>query len=919
MNTSDLHAIVIEDNEDDALLMVREVQKNGYDVQWQRVQTSLEFRTALTTGSCDVILADYTLPQFSAPEALDILKESGLDIPFLVISGTIGEDAAVALVKSGANDYVMKRNMRRLGQVVERELREFDVRKRKRGAERALAESEERYRLLYERAPIPYQSLDIDGNLLEVNDSWLTTLGYTREEIIGRWFGDFLTPGLRDKFRTNFPKFKAAGEITGIEFQMVRKNGSTVLVSFDGKIGHNELGAFKQTHCILTDITERRHAEEEIRSLLTKVQAEKELQTRLLNSMTDEVWFADETGHFTLENPAACKAFALENPANIDIQSFAESLEVLRPDGSPRPVDETPPLRALAGETVTDQEEIIRLPLSGELRYRLVNSSPVRDPQGKIVGCVSVVRDITERKRAEEALRESEAFTKAVMDNLPFGVAVNSLDPAVEFTYMNDSFPRLYRTTREALSHPDGFWDAVYEEPAFREKMKKMVLEDIATGDPKHMQWVDVPISRKGAETTFVSAMNTSVPGKQLAISSVWDVTDRKKAETEKEALQMQLVQSQKMEAIGQLAGGVAHDFNNLLTGILGNVAILRSDLPASDPMVANLNSVETAARQAADLAKGLLTFSRRAVVAAVPLDMGEAIDTTLSILKQSLPATMNIVRDVEQPTWSVLADRSQIAQVILNLAVNARDAMQGKGTLTIRLRNEQVGEEYVRLHPFARVGESVHLSVADTGPGIPDEIREHLFEPFHTTKPASSGTGLGLSIVYGAVKQAAGWVTVDSPASGGAQFDIFLPRCLDKPIVQGVPDRISTNVCSGTVLVVEDEPVVSAVAQALLTRSGCAVLTAEDGASALRALEEHQRTIDLILLDMTMPGMTIQEIIPALRALSPSVPIVLTSGYTSSDTVKQMLEEGAVQGFLGKPYEMRELLDSVKLLLRRE
>jgi PAS domain S-box-containing protein len=535
-------------------------------------------------------------------------------------------------------------------------------------------------------------------------------------------------------------------------------------------------------------VTERKRAEEDIRSLLRQVQADKDMQDRLLGSMSDEVWFADTTGHFTLANPAACKTFSLESASNTDIQQFAESLEVLRPDGSPRPVQEAPPLRALAGETVTDQEEIVRLPLSGELRYRLVNASPVRDAQCTVIGCVSVVRDITNRKRAEE----------------------------------------------EAV------------------------------------------------------------------------------------ALQAQLQQSQKMDAIGQLAGGVAHDFNNLLTGILGNVAIMRSDLPSSDPVVANLLAVETAARQAADLAKGLLTFSRRAVVAAAPLDMAAAVDTTLAILKQSLPATMEIVRDVEEPSWSVVADHSQIAQVILNLAVNARDAMEGKGTLTIRLRNEEVGKEYVRTHPVARTGEFVHLSVADTGPGIPDEIREHLFEPFHTTKPAGSGTGLGLSIIYGAVKQADGWVTPDSAMGGGTIFDIFLPRCLEEPSAPGVPGPLAANVCSGTVLVVEDEPVVCAVAQALLTRSGCTAMTAVDGASALATFRQHQETIDLILLDMTMPGMTTEDIVQRLRAMDAHVPILLTSGYTSGGAVTRMLEEGTVQGFLPKPYELTELLSTINRLLKQ-
>jgi signal transduction histidine kinase/CheY-like chemotaxis protein len=405
-------------------------------------------------------------------------------------------------------------------------------------------------------------------------------------------------------------------------------------------------------------------------------------------------------------------------------------------------------------------------------------------------------------------------------------------------------------------------------------------------------------------------------------------VTERKRAEAEKEALQAQLLQSQKMDAIGQLAGGVAHDFNNLLTGILGNTAIMRSDLPASDPLVANLNAVEAAAHQAADLAKGLLTFSRKAVVTAVPLDMAEAIDTTLDILKQSLPATLEIVRDYEQTVWNVLLDQSQMTQILLNLAVNARDAMKGKGTLTIRARNEVVEQEYVQDHLLARAGEFVHLSVTDTGPGMSSEVMQHLFEPFYTTKPVGSGTGLGLSIVYGAVKQAGGWITaVSTDGAGknaphikqtcsGVTFDIYLPRCLEEPTQSFTPSPLSVNLRSGTVLVVEDEPVVRAVAQTLLSRSGYMVLTAPDGASALKVLLDHPTDIDLVLLDMTMPGMTSGEIVHAIRTLDPTVPILLNSGYTSNGTVNQMLAEGSVQGFLGKPYELQELLRTVARLM---
>ncbi|MBA4364927.1 MAG: hypothetical protein C0398_02830 [Coprothermobacter sp.] len=535
--------------------------------------------------------------------------------------------------------------------------------------------------------------------------------------------------------------------------------------------------------------------------------------------------------------------------------------------------------------------------------------------------CGMLMVDRLRREQAAVAVRESESQFRALSEQAAIGVTKTETATG-KYVFVNQRFADIVGYAREELLTMS-FHDLT-DPHDLTEDLNNV---DLLVAGKIHEYSMEKRYLRKDGTAVSVNLTvsplwNPGEPPLHL-IGLVEDITERKQAEA-------QLRQSQKMEAIGELAGGVAHDFNNLLTGILGNIALMRSSLPPTDPLLENLNAAETAARQAADLTKGLLTFGRRAVVSAVPLDMAEAVDTTLVMLKQSLPATIDIVRDVEPTTWSVLADRSQIVQVILNLAVNARDAMQSKGTLTIRTRNEVLGQEYVQKHPLARPGEFVHLSVADTGPGIPDEIREHLFEPFHTTKPTGSGTGLGLSIVYGAVKQAGGWVTADSPPpedvcsirgvpqAAGTVFDIFLPRCLDDPSTAAVPARSAVNVCSGTILVVEDEPVVSAVAQALLTRSGCAVLTAGDGASALATFREHPGTVDLILLDMTMPGMTTDDIVQAIRDIDAHVPVLLTSGYTSGDTVKRMLDEGTVQGFLTKPYELRELLSTINRLLQR-
>ena len=512
-----------------------------------------------------------------------------------------------------------------------------------------------------------------------------------------------------------------------------------------------------------------------------------------------------------------------------------------------------------------------------------------------------------ERKRAEEALRRTEENFRRSLDESPLGVRIVTAEG--ETIYANRAILDIYgfSSLEELRTTPV---EKRYTSESYIEFKKRFEKRQQGEDSPSEYE---VNVVRKNGEVRhlLVSRKGQLWNGKKQYQLLYRDITERKQAEA-------QLRQSQKMEAIGQLAGGVAHDFNNLLTGILGNIAIMRGSLPPADPLLENLTAAETSARQAADLTKGLLTFSRSAMVLPVPMNITAALDATLALLKQSLPATMDIVRDDEQTAWNVLVDQSQITQILLNLAVNARDAMEGRGTLTIRARNEVVGEEYLQAHPFARTGEFVHLSVTDTGPGMSSEVMQHLFEPFYTTKPIGSGTGLGLSVVYGAVKQAGGWITAVSAENVGVTFDIYLPRCLEKPAQSFTPSPPSVNVRGGTVLVVEDEPVVRTVTQALLSRSGYTVLTAPDGASALNVLRDHPVGIGLILLDMTMPGMTTREIVQAIRALDPTVPILLNSGYTSNNIIKQMLEEGSAQGFLSKPYSLGELMGKVQELLHR-
>ncbi|MFA4932544.1 MAG: PAS domain S-box protein [Caldisericia bacterium] len=527
---------------------------------------------------------------------------------------------------------------------------------------------------------------------------------------------------------------------------------------------------------------------------------------------------------------------------------------------------------------------------------------------------IGLIEDISERRNIASALAASraallEAQTIAHIGDWSMDVATRSFVWSDELYIIHGIQPGtpMAHSAYLELIHPED---------------RKRVLDAMQSGMAGRAQefTVDYRIIRPDQVERFLTLTGKTVSNDGTLTGlrgTMQDITERKRAEAAKEAMQAQLLQSQKMEAIGQLAGGVAHDFNNLLTGILGSVALVRDALSPSDPLRENLSLAEAAARQAADLTRGLLTFSRSAVIAPTPVCINDAVETALAMLRQSLPATIDIRRQFEPVAWNVLMDQSQTTQIILNLGINARDAMDGKGTITVTTRNVIIDSDHVRTHPDAHAGEHVLLRVSDTGPGLAPEALEHIFEPFFTTKPEGQGTGLGLAIVYGAVTQAGGWITPESPPGLGATFDIYLPRSLDVVTKQrptSVPPSQPRH--GGTILVVEDEPVVATVVQSLLMRSGCTVALARNGAQALETLSQRHGEIDLILLDMTMPGMSTQEIVRGIRSLDAHVPILLTSGYTSSEVVTALLNEGMVQGFLGKPYDLHQLLESVLPLL---
>jgi len=528
----------------------------------------------------------------------------------------------------------------------------------------------------------------------------------------------------------------------------------------------------------------------------------------------------------------------------------------------------------------------------------------------------SIVHDVTERKLSEQIKEEHEQelqqrnrFIETVLAHLPIGLAVNYIDEG-RATYINKRFEEIYGWPGEDLADIDAFFQKVYPDPEYREELKRRVAEDIQSGDPQRMAWEGIEATGKDGEKRVISAKNIPLFEQNLMISTVQDITESRR-------LQGQLAQAQKMEAVGRLAGGVAHDLNNLLSPILGYGEMLSEDLPPGDPKREPVEEIVSAGYRARDLVRQLLAFSRKQALEFEVLDTNRVMRDFETLLRRTVREDIRIGMTLSADLPPIRADVGQIEQVIMNLAVNAQDAMPDGGRLTIESGVVDLDEAYAEGHRGVTPGRHVMLAVSDTGCGMDDHTISRIFEPFYTTKGPGKGTGLGLATVYGIVKQHGGSVWVYSEPDRGTTFKCYFPAVEEGgPTAEASEAKPPVNLRGvEAVMVVEDDASVRKLAVSILERLGYRVYRAPSGGECLRILREDHHLVRLLITDVVMPDMNGKELYERVVELHPHIRVLYASGYTDNVIAHHgVLDEGI--HFIQKPFSVQGLAEKVRAAL---
>jgi two-component system, cell cycle sensor histidine kinase and response regulator CckA len=753
---------------------------------------------------------------------------------------------------------------------------------------------------ILDNLPEDCRIIDYKWRCVYLNDAALARDTRPKEELIGSQCKE-MWPGIEES--ELFEKIRRCMEkrIPGqIEIQSVLPDGSKVW--FNIGIQPVPEGVLIQS----IDITESKRAEEEIRSA-------KAFLDKVIDMSPFATWISDREGTVIRANRSLC------DTVNLKEEQIIGKYNVLK-DVNLEDQGVMPMVRA-----IFDRYETARFAIpwksadAGNVdlkdardMYIDVSMFPILNAQNELTNVVCHWVDMTEHKRAEEVLRESEERFRALVDGAPDGIFVQSEGRVL---YVNPAMVKLLGAERaDELLYSD-FIDRVA--PDYREAVKEGIRTRLESGlyaPPMEQEFLKLDGSPVAVETV---AVPLRFKGYDAHLVFVRNISARRKAEAEKESLQAQLQQAQKIESIGRLAGGVAHDFNNMLGVILGHTEMAMDKVDRSHPIIADLEEIRKAASRSTELTRQLLAFARRQAITPKILDLNETVEGMLKMLQRLIGEDVDLAWIPCKDLWHVNMDPSQIDQILVNHCVNSRDAItSGMGKITIETSNSVFDEDYCAVHPGYAPGKYVMLAVSDNGSGMDKELLIQIFEPFFTTKETGKGTGLGLSTVYGIVKQNKGFINVYSEPGHGTTFRIYLPRHESSYADANMENREEPDARGHeTILLVEDEQAILKMTAIMLEKQGYRVLPASLPDEAILLAKKYKGDIHLVMTDVVMPNMNGKELVESLLSLYPKLKSLYMSGYTADAIARHGVLNPGIN-FIMKPFTMKTLAATVRKAL---
>jgi PAS domain S-box-containing protein len=813
----------------------------------------------------DVLLMDYRLPGMDALEVTKVIRqERELDIPIVLVTGHGNEEIALQALRLGVDEYLVKHEgyLAQLPAILEKVQKQAELQR-----------SEARYHSMFENNHAVMLVVNpSDGRIVDANPAACSFYGYVPETIRNMNISEINTSSL-PQIRAELTQALAMGQ-NSFSFRHRLASGDIRDVEvFSGPI---ELGGQKLLYSIIHDVTERKRAEEGLR-----------LARFCLDNAAMGVFQINERGEIVDVNEQGCNSLGYSREELLGMTFFNIDPDFTR-------------WASCSGtfETHHRRKDGTVFPVEVTVNFLKYDGASV---------CFSFVHNITERKQADKALRESEAnFRKlssqfhALLDSIPDSITLQS--PDLRMLWANNG----------AVTGTELKPDEVVGMHCYALKHNRTnpcdpcpVQECFLTGKPTSsvMELAD------GKTWELRTIPIHEANGITAVIEVARDITEHRKLED-------QLRHSLKLESIGTLAGGIAHDFNNILTAIIGYGHMALMAMPEDDPRQMYVKCMLDGTDRAAQLTKDLLLFSRKQISERKPVDLNEVVERMEKFLRKVIREDIGYTTILNPDTSPVLADGHQLEQVLMNLVTNARDAMPDGGVISVTTETFSMNEEFIAAHGYGRPGNYALLTVSDTGSGMKEEVLKRIFDPFFTTKEVGKGTGLGLSVVYGIIKQHEGFINVYSEPGTGTTFRIYLPLITVKTI-ETVKDHEEESPARGTetILVAEDDTMVRNLTKAILPEFGYTVIEAADGEDAVRKFIENSDTINLLLFDIIMPKMNGKEAYDEIRRMRPDIKVIFASGYASETIMQKGLLDHGIP-LISKPVSPRQLVQKIRSVL---